>query len=273
MSPKYATNIGITYYEGIIHARGKILCFLDDDDIFIKTKLETIYKKFLKDQDLVYYRNNVKGINKIEKNIDFSYGNVKDKFAIAPKSKISGYYKFILLNYYFNSSSVCIKKYVITKFLNNLKLIKFNPDDFLAYSALISKGRILCDNVYLSKYRIHQENVTSNLSLANYNKSVESFGVIRNLIKKNGNSDMLKVFDAKKERFMLDYDIITGRKLGFRRVLSYWLNYSVHFLIHCHKFDKFFLLALFALFFRRRAKRLLYNAEFKIRGNNFEQKT
>ena len=266
LNPKYAVNFGTTIYEGIKQAKGRVLCFLDDDDLFIRNKLDRVYNAFVGTPELVYYRNNIIGIDKFGRKIDFSYGNTLKKFVINnQESKVNDYYKFILLNYYFNSSSVCIKKDIIMKHIRYLKMMRRSPDDFFAYIALISKGYILCDNAFLSKYRMHPENTTAYATDINYNKTNKSLHVIENLIKKYGGKDTLKVLVAKEKRFKLDHAIIVCRNLSLREVIGYLFTYSLPFLIYCHKLDRFSFLTMFALIFRKRSQKILYGIEIKIR--------
>jgi glycosyltransferase involved in cell wall biosynthesis len=50
-------SIGKKLAEGIIRARGEILCFLEDDDEFLPTKLEKVQYMFSRNDKMVYYHN------------------------------------------------------------------------------------------------------------------------------------------------------------------------------------------------------------------------
>ena len=45
-------------YEAIKIANGDIISFLEDDDLFLPTKLKEIYDNFIDTPNLVYYHNN-----------------------------------------------------------------------------------------------------------------------------------------------------------------------------------------------------------------------
>ena len=50
--------------EAIGIARGNILCFLDDDDMFYREKLEYVFKKFNENNNLCYLHNNFTAIDR-----------------------------------------------------------------------------------------------------------------------------------------------------------------------------------------------------------------
>ena len=59
-------KIGEYILKGITIANGRIICFLDDDDLFEPHKLTTVYRVFSKIPDLGYYRNRDSLIDKHE---------------------------------------------------------------------------------------------------------------------------------------------------------------------------------------------------------------
>ena len=75
-----------TYGEQLVdalkHAKGNIICVLEDDDLFLKNKLTTIYKLFKKNENLGYVNNAryyidkkgrvlKNGLNRYERGINF----------------------------------------------------------------------------------------------------------------------------------------------------------------------------------------------------------
>ncbi|MEM0061301.1 MAG: glycosyltransferase family 2 protein [Fervidicoccaceae archaeon] len=131
---------GVMYHiYGIRAAKGNILCFLEDDDLFTKDKLEFIYNNF-KD-DVVYIRNSYKTVNYKGEVIGGEFNRRID----------------------FNASCISIRKSVID--LRNLDLIKpyFGPDMF-AFVSAVGKGKIIRVNKVLSLYRKHNEGVSASYS-------------------------------------------------------------------------------------------------------------
>jgi glycosyltransferase involved in cell wall biosynthesis len=119
-------------FRGILEARGNILAFLEDDDLFLPNKIEWVYKVF-RERGVVYYHNDYRSID--------AHGN-----------------KIVFRNEdnYFNLSCVSVKKNII-----NAEIMKniWGISDFsLFVSALISKGRIIHDSRVLTVYRLHSSN-------------------------------------------------------------------------------------------------------------------
>ena len=56
--------IGEDLAIGIENAKGEIISFLDDDDVFLPYKLTNVINEFVKDPKLIYYKNNLKVIDK-----------------------------------------------------------------------------------------------------------------------------------------------------------------------------------------------------------------
>jgi hypothetical protein len=67
--------VGEYIKKGLILAKGEIVSFLDDDDIFYPNKLDTVYKIFQQNEKLIYLHNN------------FSYEENKRKTKFQPKKR------------------------------------------------------------------------------------------------------------------------------------------------------------------------------------------
>jgi len=161
--------IGVDLALGIEKARGEVISFLDDDDLFIPEKLEIVYNFFKKYKNLAYLHNNdyfidgkdnpakfwVKDINK-----DIILDHFKDLNELL---NLQGY------GPYFNMSSINIRKNKILPYLGYLNKINLNQDDFMFFISTLEDPRlIILSKEKLTKYRIHQS--TSNLLNEDINK-------------------------------------------------------------------------------------------------------
>lgn len=135
--------IGNYLYKGITEARGNIISFLDDDDIFFQNKLEVVYNIFKSNSNLVFYHNLPQFIDELKTPLNKS-GNALS----------------------FNLSCISIKKNIVN--LQNIKNIYILQDSFMLYSAFESNGLIISGKQLLSYYRLH--NSASNFNGSNVTK-------------------------------------------------------------------------------------------------------
>ena len=127
--------------ESLNIARGDILSFLEDDDLFSSNKLEIVYDKFMENSNLCYYHN----------------GNiiVNDKYELVNKKGLKSVVS--------NLSSISIKKDIVN--FTNLKKIGLAPDQFMYLSALESGQNIIAGKERLTHYMFH--NSASNVTINN----------------------------------------------------------------------------------------------------------
>ena len=145
---------------------GEILMFHDDDDQFVDEKVSYVYNLFSQHEDLGYYHNNFNTVNQ-KGNIVYNRNYKTPEFApVYIKNSSKRWYfnkKIKLLNHIrpdFNSSSICIRKSIITGFKKNFEF-NVRPDTFLLIMALISDFSLFFDNKVLTHYRLYGENVST----------------------------------------------------------------------------------------------------------------
>lgn len=136
------TNIGKARYEAIRKAKGEYICFLDCDDIFISSKLETQIKQMIKGNFLMSYGSSL---------IINENGKILRKFKVKNKS---GYIFHNLLNYYeIQFQTIMLHRSLIDEQRIQFAIdLKFTPDyDFCM--KISAKNKILVINKVLVKYR------------------------------------------------------------------------------------------------------------------------
>jgi Glycosyltransferases, probably involved in cell wall biogenesis len=102
-------SLGGKLNEALNVAKGNVISFLEDDDLFLENKLDTVHNKFKKDANIVYYHNRHVPINKDGKTIE-----VKIKYS--PD---------------FNMSCISVRKSVLN--LHNIKTITYGQDTFIFF--------------------------------------------------------------------------------------------------------------------------------------------
>jgi len=134
---------------GIDKSHGEILCFLDDDDMFLSNKLETVKMEF--NADIAFYNNSKIFIDEQGKEI-----GRENKHRIEYSDKNIRTAKKFLSNMSFNLSSECIKRDIVDT--DKLRYIGYSIDVVMAYFGLNSRGRLKIDEKPLTLLRLHSGN-------------------------------------------------------------------------------------------------------------------
>jgi len=164
--------------KGIEEAKGDIICFLDDDDLFKLTKLERVNKVFEESQiswyknlyEIVDMRNgvtkgklNITGFNQFNKRID--------------KKDLLKQYKdlSIYLNLSINLSTQCVKADIAKKFSDKIIKAERFIDELSFFFSLEYGSSIYVDNEILNLYRIHGSNISYYNLKVDYERYADDF--------------------------------------------------------------------------------------------------
>jgi glycosyltransferase involved in cell wall biosynthesis len=154
---------------GIRNASSDVISFLEDDDEFEFTKIESIMKEFSKDKSLVYIHDNYTNINSKSVRINiptqtsriktaaklrwkkFDSENItKKEIGLLVRSGVTG-----------NNSCISIRKGWAIQFVDMLNGLNYGVDTLFLFAALTSKVTIGVIGECLTKYRVYNSN-TSN---------------------------------------------------------------------------------------------------------------
>ena len=138
-------------------SRGNIVCFLDDDDLYDKNRLEKI-RAIFSNQKIGYYHNSVitvdeagnptNSLNRIQPVQPFIAGaDGRNERVIAEMLRVGAS---------FNISSIAVRKELMYEFMDYYERLPLSLDLFLFYSALMSKYDMYIDSEKLSYYRLHK---------------------------------------------------------------------------------------------------------------------
>ena len=150
------STIGEALAKGIRLALADIVCFLDDDDLFLPQKLSYVASAFTSDLKLGYYHNSfiVEGSESETRRL--ARGQPRHKplafdseqlphRSISPRAPWLG----------FNMSSVSIRKGWVVEMLPLLEQLGTAPDGFFIVAALSKGVRSIFDPQVLTVYRYH----------------------------------------------------------------------------------------------------------------------
>jgi glycosyltransferase involved in cell wall biosynthesis len=159
---------------GLEESRGEVITFLDDDDMYVNSRLEEVYKAFTSYDRLVYFQNSQTIIddngNVLErpprsKNLVGGSPIVIDVDKLQMLAKKYGMSTVditlkIRVGADFNNSSVAVRRHVVESHAQLLKRLPAGIDNFVFVSSLKAGGLMYFTDERLTFYRVHEENWT-----------------------------------------------------------------------------------------------------------------
>ena len=169
-------SLGYKILLGVIFTNAQIICFLEDDDLFIEDKIDIVYKKFKENKNLVYYHNSLIPIDDGNKVFAKWEKQENGNLMCDSRSKLEILRRLIRYGGR-NMSSISVSRNII---LRNTKMF-VNSTYPLDYSilllALSSYGFILSDSNKLTYYKVHSS--TTHINDKNYEGFVSKVCILK----------------------------------------------------------------------------------------------
>lgn len=157
-------SIGVKISLGIKVARGDVITFLEDDDMYYPARLEVIRDVFWSNPSLIYYHNNVSVIDESNRLI---YDEMIEKTNI-PREVIANNSdeKLYVLKSYglclgLRSSAMAVRRSFIARWVNMIKLFPDLVDVLIYLLAIVDRGSLLHDPRRLTYYRVSETSISS----------------------------------------------------------------------------------------------------------------
>jgi Glycosyltransferases involved in cell wall biogenesis len=158
---------------GLEEAKGEVITFLDDDDMYTDNRLEEVYKAFTSFKRLVYFHNSQAIIddkgNVLErpprsKNLVGGSPIVIDVDKLQMLAKKYGMSTVDIITLKIrvgadvNNGSVAVRRHIVESHAQLLKRLPASIDNFVFVSSLKAGGLMYFTNERLTFYRVHGEN-------------------------------------------------------------------------------------------------------------------
>ncbi|MEM0447613.1 MAG: glycosyltransferase family 2 protein [Thermoplasmata archaeon] len=142
---------------GIEKAKGEIVCFLDDDDLFLPNKLKVVHDYFIEYKDLAYFHNAEYFIDENGNEVKFPVKDLNKNITLNKLENLNQIFELEKYGLFFNMSSICIRKNKIIPYIDKLKKINGQQDDFNFFTSISDMPNlIILSKEKLTKYRVHQ---------------------------------------------------------------------------------------------------------------------
>ncbi|BAB59236.1 hypothetical protein [Thermoplasma volcanium GSS1] len=138
--------------SAVLQSSGKILVFLDDDDLFYPGKLREV-KIVFSEMGVDYFKNSVKPVAESGDTVSYYQPAIKsDIFVKEPNEQ--DIRKLLKLRAGFNSSSISLKKDILVGYLDVLSKINLAVDSFYFFLYMSHSRPIYYSKKTLSLYRV-----------------------------------------------------------------------------------------------------------------------
>ncbi len=161
---------GAQLRDAVRAARGSIIAFLDDDDIWDPGKLQHVADTFREMPDLSYYGHAALPMNR-SGSVDFGKLRRSQRFYAVQIDGSKVLFHPDSLNLRFidelfaanpgNNSSITIKRSALDRFSDALDRMVYSTDHFLLVAALAGTGSVMVERMPLAKWRIHKGNTSA----------------------------------------------------------------------------------------------------------------
>ncbi|MCL4480252.1 MAG: glycosyltransferase family 2 protein [Candidatus Thermoplasmatota archaeon] len=252
-------------------SQGEVICFLDDDDMFMPSKLSKIESIFKSDPTIGYCHNSqvfcdenanpISSSNVAErKTLDISFSNRQLSLSL----KQLRVKKINPGTLYFNLSSISVRKRLLTGKLNVIKKITGHIDDLIFFLALSAKEEVRLINISdtLTIYMVH--NSMTNIVHRASNFSIREFRIkqlsdyvhssrVNSEVSRNSEAHLLAIsiltydraslYNVKKEPKELIIETVNLIRKSYLKNIEYNLKKRLTTYISFLSFAMFYVLA------------------------------
>jgi glycosyltransferase involved in cell wall biosynthesis len=160
-----AVPLAAKILEAFGRSRGRVVAFLEDDDLYLPQRLATVEEAFLRDPELGFFRN---GFDVIDEEGRPFTGWLPDALrtsrdaapdlSVRDAEKDPQYRRLVDCFPDFNTSTMAIRRDLFESVVPILRRGEWGVDRFLFYAALAGSGSLRLDHRRLTLYRVHPEN-------------------------------------------------------------------------------------------------------------------
>jgi glycosyltransferase involved in cell wall biosynthesis len=212
-------SIGYYILKGLESSRGEILTFLDDDDVYEKTRLEEIAKIFTENKNVVYFRNATQLMDTEGNEIRGAAMNKHCRSGAYSLKEIS---KRGISDLQWGASTIALRSYILERYKEFLPMIDNAQDVWMFYLSMAERMLMYLDCQILSRNRIHPNRLSTrhNYLARGYQDTAPLLNII-------DDKEVLDELQKARAR-MLFLSIIRGYAVPIRELFEQMIFYIKH---------------------------------------------
>ena len=220
--------------EAVRRARGEVLCFLDDDDLFLPDKISTVMSIFRNNPEIDYYHNAIDyidtGGNVIAPPFSFRFSVLErkggaivlkhDEVRMKVQELVAGQCDY-------NNSSISVRKKILYENLEVAGKTVSAHDSLLFYLAAMCGRALMIDSRVLTHYRLNGKSVTVSSRYEFSARQVKTFTVLSEFADAMGEKEIACVLKRQTYLFELIKNI-SDPEVDMLRVAGACISFMRH---------------------------------------------
>ena len=170
-----SVSLGKKLALGVKKSKGKVISFLEDDDLWTRDKLMAVMEHFTEDPSIGYYKHSIAFIDKdgieLSPSSSFRFPSKLDAFNKFDNYNVSKILSLLKTGAGYHLSSMSIRRDILLNFISVIESTNIGLDLLMLFFAIETKSISMTDSRALCFYRLH--NSSSN-DLQNYNTFIAS---------------------------------------------------------------------------------------------------
>lgn len=249
--------------DAIRMARGRVISFLDDDDIFEREKISDVIKVFDSNRDIGYYHHSASFMDEkgrpVKTPYAFNFNMKKGQMGIITHENVrKSINRLIYLRHDFNRSCIAVRREILTERMEYATRIQSAHDSFIFYSAAMSGKSIFIDNRKLTRYRLNRQSVSLSPAYRFTQRQIRTYELMHKMAVESGETEIANLL----ERQILFFKVISAvhDPLGSRKnVLKSTISFIAHDNAYSHLANSFAGLLSFTYLFSPGLSKKLYS--------------
>ena len=212
-------SIGFYILKGLECSSGEIITFLDDDDLYEKSRLEEITKIFKENPKVVYFRNATRLMDAVGIDIGSKDKRKHCKSGAYSLQQIS---KRGITELQWGASTIALRRYILERYKEFLPMIDNAQDVWMFYLSIAERMLMYLDCNELSRNRMHPNRLSTK-----FNYLIRGYQDTAPLLKIIEDEEVLTDLQKSRAR-MLFLSVIKGFEAPVRDLLEQMVFYFKH---------------------------------------------
>lgn len=171
--------VGEALSLAVDHSHGRVISFLDDDDMFSRQKLAAIQTVFAQHPSVGYHHHAVERVNKLGETTSRQPPRPRKSLIVPARGIEAGFSRLMRYDGAHNLSAISVRSAALRKSQSFLSRITGATDRFMFYATLASEQDLFLDSRVLSQYRSHDQSAIHSHSGTALRSPRVRFGVDR----------------------------------------------------------------------------------------------